>query len=48
MNFKAKKCLKCSQYTLEDKCPKCNSETKTAGEKFRERFIKTVSSASQE
>ncbi|PIN94252.1 ribosome biogenesis protein [Candidatus Pacearchaeota archaeon CG10_big_fil_rev_8_21_14_0_10_31_9] len=37
-----KKCpnKSCNSYTFKDKCPKCNSETKPAGLKFRERFVK--------
>lgn len=30
----------CNSYTFKDKCQKCNSETKDAGIKFRERFVR--------
>lgn len=34
-----KKCPSCSMYTLKENCPKCNSKTKEAHYKFREKFI---------
>ncbi|MEK6873681.1 MAG: nucleolar RNA-binding Nop10p family protein [Nanoarchaeota archaeon] len=40
-----KKCSNksCNNYTFKDKCPKCNSDTKDAHYKFRERFVKNKS-----
>ncbi|MBS3099831.1 hypothetical protein J4463_01270 [Candidatus Pacearchaeota archaeon] len=37
-----KKCAKCNAYTMEKKCLKCASETKDAGYKFREKFMKNL------
>lgn len=30
MRFQLRKCSKCNQYTLKDKCPKCGAETISA------------------
>ena len=30
MRFQLRKCIACNQYTLKDKCPKCNGKTKSA------------------
>ncbi|GEM_PF-3828193 len=37
-----KKCSNklCNNYTFKDKCSKCNSDTKEAGVKYRERFVR--------
>jgi len=32
--MKLKKCTKCLKYTLEEFCPKCKEETKSAHYKF--------------
>jgi H/ACA ribonucleoprotein complex subunit 3 len=29
MRFQLRKCSKCSHYTLKDKCPKCDGDTKS-------------------
>lgn len=29
MRFQLRKCVSCNNYTLKEKCPKCNEETKT-------------------
>ena len=30
MRFQLRKCIKCNQYTLKEKCPKCDKETISA------------------
>ncbi len=30
MRYRIRKCIKCSRYTLQDRCPECGSETRIA------------------
>ncbi|MCK5149669.1 hypothetical protein KAJ87_01980 [Candidatus Pacearchaeota archaeon] len=39
--MKLRKCAKCNNYTLKNKCPKCNEKTSDAHYKFSK--IKNVS-----